>query len=274
MSGEPLVVERRGRVSWAAMNRPAALCALDGAQLDRLLAWLRAAAADETVGALCLTGTGRGFSAGADIKEMEGLDEAGAAANTARYQALARACRDLPKPILAAVNGVCLGGGMELACMCDLRIAGASARLGLPDASLGFSVSGGLSWHLPRLVGLGRAWELYLTERVLDAGEARDWGLVAEVVADEALPGRVQAMAERMAAFPRVGVRNMKPLLYRPGPDLDAALDAEERLEAACFADPEVDAMLRAFLDSRRERRRAGPASGPPPSRGRRRPRR
>ena len=254
MSGAPLIVRRRGPVSWAVMNRPAVLGALDSAQLDRLLAWLDAAARDGDIGALVLTGSGRAFSAGADIGEMERLDAAGFAANTARYQALATACRALPKPLLAAVNGFALGGGLELACMCDLRLAAASARFALPDAELGFSVSGGLSWYLPRQIGLGRALDLYLTGRALDAGEALAAGLVAETVADAALEGRAQALAERLAGLPPVGIANMKALLYRPGGDFDAVLADEARRDGICFADAEVRRRLTAFLAARRRR--------------------
>ena len=254
MSEAPLAIRRRGPVSWAVMRRAAARCALDGAQLGRLLAWLGDAGRDGEVGALVLTGCGRAFSAGADIKEMDGLDDAGFAANTARYQALAGACRSLAKPLLAAVNGLALGGGLELACMCDLRLAAASARFGLPDAALGFSVSGGLSWHLPRQIGLGRALELYLTGRFLDAEEARAIGLVAETVADEALPERAQALAERLAALPPVGIANMKALLYRPAADFEAMLADEARRDRACFADAEVRRRLGAFLAAKRRR--------------------
>ena len=252
MSGAPLIVRRHGPVSWAVMNRPAVLGALDGAQLDRLLAWLDAAAREGEIGALVLTGSGRAFSAGADIGEMERLDDAGFAANTARYQALAAACRALPKPLLAAVNGFALGGGLELACMCDLRLAAASARFALPDAELGFSVSGGLSWYLPRQIGLGRTLDLYLTGRTLDAGEALAAGLVAETMADAALEGRAQALAERLAGLPPVGIANMKALLYRPGGDFDAVLADEARRDGICFADAEVRRRLTAFLAARR----------------------
>ena len=237
-------------VSWATMNRPEVLNAVDG---DRLLAWISAAVDDDEVAVLCLTGAGRAFTAGGDIKEMDGLDEAGFAANTPRYQAMARACRNAPKPVIAAINGVCLGAGMEFAAMSDLRIAAQSARLGLPDASLGFSVSGGLSWFLPHQIGLARTMELYLSERIFPTEEASAMGFVAEIVPDDDLQEHVQAFAERIAEFPPLGAANMKTLLYG---DLgfDAQLDAEKTLESRCFADDEVKRRLSAFLESRRKR--------------------
>ena len=252
MSEPSLAVSRRGSVSWARIDRPAVLGALDAALLDRLLAWLRDGLACDDIRVLCLTGTGRAFSAGADIREMDGLDEAGFAANTQRYQTLARLCHGASKPVIAAVNGLCLGGGMELACMCDLRVAGASARFGLPDAALGFSVSGGLSWFLPRQTGAGRAMELYLTGRMIDADEARRIGLVAEVAEDGELVGRVQAMAERVAAQPPAGFAHFKALLHAAHPQLEAALADEEDRDRACFANPQVRSRLRAFLAERR----------------------
>ena len=255
MSAEALVIDRRGPVSWARMNRPEVLCALDQAQLRRLLDWLRSAGDDDSTAVLVLTGTGRAFSAGADIREADAQDDADFAVNTALYQDLARTCAGLAKPVIAAVNGICLGGGLELAAMCDLRIAARSARLGLPDASLGFSVSGGLSWFLPRQIGAGRTMELYLTERILDAAEAERIGLVGEVVDDGDLAERAQELAERIAGFPRCGVANMKALLNQPARPLDEALVDEEARDRACFSDPEARKRLASFLEARRKRR-------------------
>ncbi len=250
-----LAVTRSDNVSWARMDRENVLCALDHAQLGRLADWIRAADKDDAVSVLVLTGTGRAFSAGADIGEAETQDESGFAANTALYQELARRISGLVKPVIAAVNGYCLGGGLELAAMCDLRIAARSARFGLPDAALGFSVSGGLSWFLPRHIGLGRTMELYLTQRLVDADEAQRIGLVAEVVDDNDLLARAGDLAATIAEFPGSGVAHMKALLGAFRESLEAVLADEEERDRACFADPAARERLRAFLEERRTRR-------------------
>ncbi len=257
MTEQPLVLSQHGSVAWARMNRESVLCALDGAQLNRLACWLEGQIASEATRVLCITGTGRAFSVGGDIKEMDTLDADGFAANTRLYQKIARLRYNSDKPVISAINGYCLGGGLELACMSDLRIAAASAQFGLPDASLGFSVSGGLSWFLPRQIGTGRAMELYLTGRVLDAQEAREIGLVSEVVADEELEARTQTLAEQIASHPRTGFTHMKMLLRDQCDDFESNLGREEEYDNACFADIEVRQRLAVFLDSRRRPKQA-----------------
>ena len=250
-----LAVTRSGTVSWARMDRENVLCALDQAQLGRLVDWIGAAGRDDAVAVLVLTGTGRAFSAGADIGEAETQGERDFAANTALYQELARRISGLGKPVIAAVNGYCLGGGLELAAMCDLRIATRSARFGLPDAALGFSVSGGLSWFLPRHIGLGRTMELYLTQRLVDADEAQRIGLVAEVVDDDDLVARTGDVAATIAGLPGCGVAHMKALLGTFHETLEAVLADEEQRDRACFAHPATRERLRTFLETRRARR-------------------
>ncbi len=250
-----LAVTRSGTVSWARMDRENVLCALDQAQLGRLVDWIGAAGRDDAVAVLVLTGTGRAFSAGADIGEAETQDERDFAANTALYQELARRISSLGKPVIAAVNGYCLGGGLELAAMCDLRIAAKSARFGLPDAALGFSVSGGLSWFLPRHIGLGRTMELYLTQRLVDADEAQRIGLVAEVVDDDDLVARTDDVAVTIAGFPGCGVAHMKALVGAFHETLEAVLADEEERDRACFAHPATRERLRTLLETRRARR-------------------
>ncbi len=237
------------------MDRENVLCALDQAQLGRLVDWIGAAGEDDAVSVLVLTGTGRAFNAGADIGEAETQDEGGFAANTALYQELARRISGLGKPVIAAVNGYCPGGGVQLAAMCDLRIAARSARFGLPDAALGFSVSGGLSWFLPRHIGLGRTMDLYLTQRLVDADEAQRIGLVADVVDDDDLPARANDLAATFAGLPGCGVVHMKALLGASHESLEAVLADEDARDRACFADPATRKRLRTFLEARRTER-------------------
>jgi enoyl-CoA hydratase/carnithine racemase len=248
--------ETRGPVAWATLNRPEALNALSGDVMQGLMESVLVSAADPEIRVLVWTGTGRAFSVGGDIKEMAAVDEPGFRRAQRRYQALSRVCRDLEKPILAAINGYALGGGLELALMCDLRIAAESAQLGLPDAVLGFSPGGGMTFLLPRAIGMGRTMHMALLTEPLSAREALDFGLVTHVVPDEQLLESVQEMAERMAGFPERGLAYMKQAFYSAAENSFAnTLVMEEEIDLACFRSEETQAALKAFLESRRKRK-------------------
>ena len=162
--------------------------------------------------------------------------------------------RALDKPVLAAINGYCLGGGLELALMCDLRIAAASARLGLPDAQLGFSPTGGLTWLLPRIIGAGRAMHLALDAEPIGAAEAMRIGLVTRVVEDGELMAAAEALAGKIASWPRTAMANTKRALGAGAEsDFEAALELEEEFDVDCFRDGETRGNLAAFLNSRRK---------------------
>ena len=246
--------ETRDGVAWATLERPEVLNALDAEHLDGLLAAVARVAADDATHVLVITGSGRAFSVGGDIKAMDGMSEDDFRATARRYQRLARDMRALDKPVLAAINGYCLGGGLELALMCDLRIAAASARLGLPDAQLGFSPTGGLTWLLPRLIGAGRAMDLALDAEPIDAAEAERIGLVPRVVEDAELMAATEALARKIAAWPRTAMANTKRALGAGAESgFEAALELEEDLDVDCFRDAETRKNLAAFLNSRRE---------------------
>lgn len=246
-------VAREGAVSWITIKRPEVLNALDIPHLEALLAAFEGAAKDEASAVLVLTGHGRAFSAGADIKAMAAMGEAEFARMSALFQALARAARGLAKPLLCAVNGHCIGGGLELAMMCDLRIAARSARFRLPDAEHGFSPTGGLSYLLPRAIGLGRAFHMLWTCEDLDAAAAERWGLVSAAVDDDALAGRVGAIAARLARCPGLGLANIKEALHAGAESgFEASLARELKLDAGNRRNPETRANLTAFAARRR----------------------
>ena len=250
----PIRMETKGAVAWATIDRPEVLNALDNDHLEQLLTVFRQAGEDDGIAVLVLTGTGRTFSVGADIKAMNAMDDPDFAYMTGLFHGLARAARGLDKPILSAINGLAIGGGLEVALMCDLRIAARSARFTLPDARLGFSPTGGLTYLLPRIVGLGRAFHLLLTCDTLEAAEAEHIGLVTEVVDDDALSGRMTELAERLAACPRLGLRAIKRSLNEAcDADFEGSLSLEEAYDAANYANPETRAGLAAFLESRRK---------------------
>ena len=247
--------EMRGAVAWATIDRPEALNAFDIPDLEELLALLRKTGADEPVRVLVITGTGRAFSVGADIKAMNRMSDAEFGKAASLYQALALEARNLDKPIICAINGFALGGGLEVALMCDLRIAARSAKLGLPDAELGFSPTGGLTYLLVRMVGLTHALNMGLTAEMLDAEEAERIGLISRVVDDGALAGTVEDLAERISGFPRVGLRSIKRLFYMAGESSFAAtLALEEAYDSDCYRSEETRDRLAAFIESRRKK--------------------
>ncbi|MFJ5697558.1 enoyl-CoA hydratase [Arthrobacter sp. NPDC093139] len=175
-----ILVERRGRVGLVTLNRPAALNALNRATLDELVAAVSAMDADPGVGAVVITGSGKAFAAGADIKEMASLGY------MEMYDAdWFRGWEDLTRlriPLIAAVSGFALGGGCELAMMCDFIVAGDNAKFGQPEINLGVLPGMGGSQRLTRAVGKAKAMDMILTGRFIDADEAERAGLVARVV--------------------------------------------------------------------------------------------
>lgn len=245
-------------VAWATLNRPEALNAFDITDLEALLSVFRNAKADDAVRVLVIAATGRAFSVGADIKAMEKMTEADFSKAASLYQILALEARNLDKPILGAINGFAFGGGLEVALMCDLRIAGRSAKLGLPDAKLGFSPTGGLTYLLVRMVGLTRAMDMALTTDALTAEESERAGLVSRVVEDDGLQQETEALAERIAAFPQTGLRNIKRAFYMAAEsNFASTLVLEEAYDADCFRSDDTQEQLRLFIESRRNKKKS-----------------
>lgn len=184
MAYETILVEREENIAIVTINRPKVLNALNDQVERELLAAFEELAADDSVRAVIITGAGdRAFVAGADINELNALPSATAAEAKSRHihQVLAK-IEELPKPVIAAINGFALGGGCELAMACDIRIAADTARLGQPEINLGIIPGAGGTQRLPRLVGRGMAMYLNLTGDHIDAAEAYRIGLVEKVV--------------------------------------------------------------------------------------------
>jgi enoyl-CoA hydratase len=246
-------VETRGEVAIVTLARPEKLNAITTEMLDGLLEAVEAIGRSETIGAAVLTGRGRAFSAGGDIAAMDSMDEAAFAATIARYMRVSAAFRACPRPIVAAVHGYALAGGFELALMCDVRFAARGTRFGLPDTPLGLSPTSGMTWLLPRIVGLGRAMYLTLGAEDIDAEEAARIGLVDRVTEPDALLAEAEAFAARIASYPRTGVEWTKIGFGRAlENDFVAATRDEEAAELACFRSPDTRARLRAFVDRKR----------------------
>jgi enoyl-CoA hydratase len=200
---------RRGSAAILTIDRAERRNAVDAETAEALLAGYRRFEADDDARALVLTGAGEeAFCAGADLKA---LAEAGREATVEQIDAVAGRpegpmgfTRLTPtKPTIAAISGWCLAGGLEIALWCDLRIAAEGARLGFPERRFGVPLIDGGTQRLPRVVGLGRALEMILTGRIMEAGEALAWGLLNEVVAAGQHVDRALAVAERLATFPQ-----------------------------------------------------------------------
>jgi len=179
----PVRVERRGRIGILTIDRPSRLNALSRATLYALGKLGAELVADAEVRAIVVTGAGeKAFCAGADLKERKGMSLEDTRVQVGLYRSELGVLDKSPKPVVAAINGVALGGGLELAMVCDMRVAAAHAKLGLPETGLGIIPGAGGTQRLPRLVGEGRATEMICLNRRLTAAEALDWGLVNRVV--------------------------------------------------------------------------------------------
>lgn len=247
--------KRIGSVLWATMDRQKALNALDTAHLEALLEMFQHAGEDPAVRAVVVTGKGRAFSAGADINAMDAMTEADFAKATELYQMMCRTARGLDQPVIAAINGFALGGGLEVALMADIRIAARSAKLGLPDAELGFSPTGGLTYLLNHIVGAGWAMHLAMTGQILTAEESLRIGLVSEVVDDPALEQHVLSLAQRLASYPPTGMENIKrSFTFAMEASLSNTLTREAEYDAACYRSPETRRALRDFIETRKKK--------------------
>lgn len=215
---DALLVERRAKSLWLTLNRAPELNSLNTDVLDGLSAALRDAEADRDVAALVLTGVGRAFCAGADLKFVQALPaterEIATAAFLARATATVTALAHYPKPVIAAVNGIATAGGLELLLACDIVIAARTARLGDGHANYGLLPGAGGSVRLPRRIGLARAKYLFFTGELVPAETLVPAGLVNEVVDPEALVGRVDALVSSIAGKSPLGLARMKELAH------------------------------------------------------------
>ena len=246
-------VEARGDVTLIMLNRPEKLNAISVEMLDLLYDAIGEVGRSETAGAAVLGGRGRAFSTGGDIAAMQAMDEQQFADTIARYMRLSAAFRSCPKPIVGAIHGYALAGGFELALMCDVRFAAVGAQFGLPDTPLGLSPTSGMTYLLPRIVGLGRALHLALGAENIDAEEAERIGLVSRVIDPEKLLDEAEALAHRISAYPRVGVGWTKRTFHDSlDLDFDGATRLETKAELDSFRSPATRERLQAFVDRKR----------------------
>src|SRR5690349_9112528 len=247
-----ILEEREGRVAILTVNRPDKLNALNEQVRTDLLDALGRIEGDAAVGAVVLTGAGeKSFIAGADIGEFAGrspFDQREAMRSPRIFDVMG----SFPKPVIAMINGFCLGGGCELALSCDLRIASEKARFGQPEINLGLIPGGGGTQRLPRLVGLGHAMRLILTGDMIGAAEAKDIGLVELVVPHEELRAKTLELAGKMASRSPLTVKVAKEAV-RASQRLavEEGILYERDLFCLCFSTEDKEEGVAAFLEKR-----------------------
>lgn len=251
MNPKTLILERHGPVALVRLNRPEALNALNSELMGELSVALRALDKDVAVRVIVLTGSEKAFAAGADIKEMSEKDFARIFRENL-FVDEADAIRATRKPLIAAVSGFCLGGGCELAMLCDFIIAADSAKFGQPETNLGVIPGIGGTQRLTRLIGRAKSMDLHLTGRLMGAEEAERSGLVARVVPAADLMDQALAAAAKIAEKSQLAVMAAKEAVHRADEvSLGEGVLFERRLFQALFATEDQKEGMKAFLEKR-----------------------
>jgi 2-(1,2-epoxy-1,2-dihydrophenyl)acetyl-CoA isomerase len=245
-------------VATLTMNRPDRLNAMSRPMLDAMLEALHRLAEDPDVGAVVLTGAGRGFCAGGDVKAMAEGTELGGTTMEEKAQALrsrmetSRLLHEMPKPTIAMVRGAAAGAGLSLALACDIRVASDNARFGTAFARVGYSGDFGGSFFLTQLVGTAKARELYYTAELVDAMDALALGMVNRVVPDASLEQETMALASKIANGPRVALRYMKRNMNAAeSGTLRELLDLEAAHHTRCGLTEDHREATKAFVEKR-----------------------
>ena len=254
---ETVSLAKRDGAAIVALNRPKVLNAFDAQMHEEIFDALNDAANDESVRCVVLRGEGRGFSAGADLAEVikgddnpEGPDLGEYLRKT--YSRLVVRMVEMEKPIIAALHGPVYGAGLGIALACDLRVAAESAKFSVAFVKIGLMPDAGVSFFLPRLIGLGRAMEMSMLGDGVDAAEALRYGLVNRVVPDEELEGAVVELAARLSTMPTMALGRMKGALYASfETDLEAALEREAVGQTFCGYTKDHKEGVAAFFEKR-----------------------
>ena len=247
---ETIIEEKIGKVGLIRLNRPQALNAINNQMTEEILSTLVTFDEDPEIGCIVITGSGKAFAAGADIKEMLPCSymDMNQLDTFAEWDVLTA----IRKPIIAAVHGPALGGGCELAMMCDFILAGNSARFGQPEIRLGIMPGMGGSQRLTRLIGRCKAMEMCLTGRMMDAVEAERCGLVVRIIPDEDLEKAAIALAGQIASYPSHVVAIIKEAVNcNDSMPLAEGLRFERRLMHSLFATEDQKEGMSAFIEKR-----------------------
>ena len=248
---DEVLKSRDGAVLTITLNRPDVYNAINRAMHEGLATAL-ADATDPSVRAVVLTGAGRGFCSGQDLREFQELPGGVREALEQTYHPNIRALRALEKPVIAAVNGPIAGAGISLACACDVRIGSSDATWVPGFAGIGLVPDAGSTWFLHRLLGFSRAFEWMVSNRRLSADEALVWGLMSEEVPTERFPKRVEELAEWYAALPTRAVAMTKELFeHAYASTLDRQLQLEAELQQAATQTEDFAEGVQAFLEKR-----------------------
>lgn len=250
---ETITIERRGKVAILTINRPDKLNALSSKVHMEGVAALDEMRRDDTVRVVVITGSGeKAFIAGADISEFEGQTPI-TQRNSFHERSLFNTIDIFSKPVIAMINGFCLGGGNELAMACDIRIASENARFSQPEINLGIMCGGGGTQRLTRLIGEGRAMEMALTGDMIDAATAHGFGLVNHVHPSDQLEAETMKLAEKIAEKAPIALQLSKEAVkFASRSNLDEGLRREVDLFAICFSTEDKKEGVSAFLEKRK----------------------
>jgi len=251
MSEEPILVETKDGVCWITLNRPDKLNSIDSKTMRKLFETIDEVGDDPDVRCVVIRGSGRAFSAGADVDELMKLAPEEAEEVSRKGHEVFMKILRMPKPVIAAVNGYALGGGCELAAACDIRIASEKAKFGQPEIRLGIIPGWGGTQLLTRLVGVGKSMELLLTGRIIDAEEAYRIGLVNMVVAEDGFEEEVSKLARALAAGPPIALAEAKRLVNLGG-SLEVGLDEEAEAFGRLFSTGDSREGFKAFKEKRK----------------------
>jgi 2-(1,2-epoxy-1,2-dihydrophenyl)acetyl-CoA isomerase len=251
MSEDTVRLDVEGGVAWITLNRPESMNAVNAALRTRLVEVIRQVERDPQTRCVVITGEGRAFCAGADVKEF-GSREGAVPAIRAEYESILTRIRSMPKPVIAAMNGVAAGIGASLALVCDIRIAVPEASLIEAFVRIGLTADGGATWLLPRFIGTGKALEMIFTGRPMSAEEAERLGLVNRVVPAESLEETVRELATALASGPTRAIGAAKRSVnHAMNSTFEESLDFEFHLQGGMMETADFKEGVQAFLEKR-----------------------
>ncbi len=254
MEAENTIYEKSEGIATITINRPKALNALNKQAVQEILSRLNDAEADETVKVIVITGTGdKAFCVGLDLKAVKGISAVNGMNLSLLGQELTKKIESLRKPVIAAINGYALGGGLELAMSCDLRIASENAKVGQPELNVGLIPGWGGTQRLPRLVGRGLAKELIFTGKMIDAETAKQLGVLNKVVPPDQLKSVVKELAAELMTKPPIGIQLAKQLINSSiETDLTKGLVQEAQAFGVLASTEDFDEGVAAFIEKRK----------------------